>query len=113
MILVIITIIPIIIVIFENHLHTCRYVEIHLPNFTSALRTSCRLPDDVPCSVDFSQCLSVFAGDSCEVSCGPSFTGNVTEASCQEGNTDPMTPLEWTFPGCLLSCQVGGDFFGR
>ena len=93
----------------DKHIITMYLFTLHLPNFTpaSAPRTSCRLPDDVPCSVDFSQCLNVFAGESCEVSCGPSFTGNVTEASCQEGNTDPMTPLEWTFPGCILSCQVG------
>jgi len=69
------------------------------------LQTACRVPTDVPCSVDFSDCQNVFAGGTCEVSCGPSFTGNVTEASCPEGNIDPLTPLEWTFPGCVLSCQ--------
>ena len=65
----------------------------------------CAIPDDAPCSVDWSACRNVFAGESCLVSCGPSFTGNITEATCPEGNTDPTTLLEWTFPGCQLSCQ--------
>ncbi|CAE7625023.1 unnamed protein product [Symbiodinium microadriaticum] len=68
-------------------------------------QAACAIPTDAPCSVDWSDCQNVFAGESCSVSCGPSFSGNITEATCAEGNTDPTTLLEWTFPGCQLSCQ--------
>ena len=68
-------------------------------------QAACSVPQDAPCSVDWSKCLNVFAGETCLVSCGPSFSGNITEATCPEGNTDPTTLLEWTFPGCQLDCQ--------
>eukprot|EP00931_Biecheleriopsis_adriatica_P049938 TRINITY_DN28901_c0_g1_i1.p1 TRINITY_DN28901_c0_g1~~TRINITY_DN28901_c0_g1_i1.p1 ORF type:complete len:2003 (+),score=252.77 TRINITY_DN28901_c0_g1_i1:394-6009(+) len=67
-------------------------------------QTSCAIPQGAHCSVDWSDCQDVFAGESCQVVCGPSFEGNVTEASCPAANTDPSTPLDWVFPGCSLIC---------
>ncbi|CAJ1410287.1 unnamed protein product [Effrenium voratum] len=75
-------------------------------------QTTCAVPENTPCSLDWSACQSVFAGSSCELACGPSFTGNVTEATCPEGNVDPTTPLEWTFPGCTLTCKDPEDPVG-
>lgn len=67
-------------------------------------QTTCAIPKDVPCSIDWSNCGDVFAGETCDVICGKSFVGNTTMGSCPEGNTDRFRPLEWSFPGCSLIC---------
>lgn len=48
----------------------------------------CVIPTDAPCSVDWSQCGNVAAGGSCDVSCGPSFTGNISVATCPAGGSE-------------------------
>lgn len=80
--------------------------EVHLALEGCNPILGCAVPTEYDeCVLDFSDCVNISSGESCEVTCREPHVGLPTVAECLDENTEPGRRIDWTPPRCqILSC---------
>lgn len=69
------------------------------------LMSSCLPPTLDACIYDVSDCRGVLSGTNCSLKCrSPPYEGIASNASCPNGNLDPMRVVDFLPPNCSLRC---------
>lgn len=69
------------------------------------LMSSCLPPTLDQCIYDVSDCIGVLSGTNCSIRCrSPPYEGTASNASCPNGNLDPLRVVDFLPPSCNLRC---------